>query len=51
MPLTRERGLRAGFFRYMTKPIVVGEFIEALELAQDYAGKDESGARKELLLS
>ncbi|MES2017680.1 MAG: PAS domain S-box protein [Pseudomonadota bacterium] len=28
-----ERGLEAGFFRYLTKPIRVGEFMEALDKA------------------
>jgi CheY-like chemotaxis protein len=26
----RQRGLKAGFFRYLTKPVKVDEFIEAL---------------------
>lgn len=33
MPLSIEKGLEAGFFRYLTKPINVNEFMEALELA------------------
>jgi len=33
MPLDIERGLKAGFFRYITKPIKVNEFIEALDVA------------------
>jgi len=28
-----EKGLNAGFFRYLTKPIKVNEFMEALDLA------------------
>lgn len=28
-----EKGLEAGFFRYMTKPIKVGELMEALDQA------------------
>jgi PAS domain S-box-containing protein len=39
MPLDIERGLKAGFFRYITKPIKVSEFMEALHLALDLAGK------------
>jgi len=38
MPLDIERGLRAGFFRYLTKPIKVTEFIEALDLALERTG-------------
>jgi CheY-like chemotaxis protein len=37
MPLDIERGLKAGFFRYITKPIKVDEFVEALEVALEYA--------------
>jgi CheY-like chemotaxis protein len=33
MPLDIERGLKAGFFRYITKPIKVNEFMEALDVA------------------
>ena len=31
MPLDVERGLKAGFFRYITKPIKVNEFMNALD--------------------
>jgi len=27
----RERGIQSGFFRYMTKPLKVDEFVMALE--------------------
>ncbi len=33
MPLDIERGLIAGFFRYLTKPIKVDQFMEALDQA------------------
>ena len=33
MPLDIEKGLNAGFFRYLTKPVKVNEFMEALDLA------------------
>ncbi len=33
MPHDIARGLRAGFFRYLTKPIRVNEFMETLDLA------------------
>jgi hypothetical protein len=37
MPRDIEKGFKAGFFRYITKPIVVNEFMEALNLALDFA--------------
>jgi PAS domain S-box-containing protein len=37
MPLDVERGMKAGFFRYITKPIRVNEFMEALDLALEFA--------------
>jgi CheY-like chemotaxis protein len=33
MPRDTEKGLEAGFFRYLTKPIKVNEFLEALDWA------------------
>ncbi|MDD2915194.1 MAG: PAS domain S-box protein [Gallionella sp.] len=33
MPLDIERGVKAGFFRYITKPIKVNELMEALDVA------------------
>ena len=39
MPLDIERGLKAGFFRYLTKPIKVNEFMEALDVALKFAGQ------------
>ena len=33
MPRDIEMGLEAGFFRYLTKPIKVGEFMDTLDLA------------------
>jgi CheY-like chemotaxis protein/anti-sigma regulatory factor (Ser/Thr protein kinase) len=32
-----ERGLEAGFFRYLTKPIKINEFLMALDEAMDYS--------------
>jgi CheY-like chemotaxis protein len=32
MPLNIESGLEAGFFLYLTKPIKVNEFIDALDV-------------------
>ena len=37
MPHDIEKGLRAGFFRYMTKPIKVNEFMETLDAAFEHA--------------
>ena len=37
IPHDIERGLEAGFFRYLTKPIKVNEFMEALDVALEYA--------------
>ncbi|MCR4309478.1 MAG: PAS domain S-box protein [Deltaproteobacteria bacterium] len=39
MPLDVERGLKAGFFRYLTKPIKVTEFMEAMDMALEFAGQ------------
>jgi PAS domain S-box-containing protein len=39
MPLDVERGLKAGFFRYITKPIKVNELMEALDVAMEFSGK------------
>src|SRR5450631_163929 len=37
-----EKGLKAGFFRYLSKPIKVNEFMETLEVALEFAalGRD-----------
>jgi len=37
MPRDIEKGMEAGFFRYLTKPIKVGEFMEALDVAFKFA--------------
>jgi PAS domain S-box-containing protein len=39
MPRDIERGLKAGFFRYLTKPIKVSEFMETLNVALAFAEK------------
>ncbi len=39
MPRDIEKGLEAGFFRYLTKPIKVNEFMEALDVALEFAGQ------------
>jgi len=37
MPRDIERGLEAGFFRYLTKPIKVSEFMETLDATLNFA--------------
>ena len=40
MPLDIKKGLEAGFFRYLTKPIKINDFINALDLALEFAEKN-----------
>jgi PAS domain S-box-containing protein len=42
MPRNIEKGLQAGFFRYLTKPIKVNEFMETLEAALAMAAIEAS---------
>ena len=37
MPRDIEKGLQAGFFRYLTKPIRVHEFMQTLDVALEFA--------------
>ncbi len=37
MPHDIKKGLQVGFLRYITKPIDINEFMEALDMALDYA--------------
>jgi DNA-binding response OmpR family regulator/anti-sigma regulatory factor (Ser/Thr protein kinase) len=39
MPSDIKKGLEAGFFRYLPKPIKIGEFMETLDLALAFARK------------
>ena len=39
LPLDIERGLQAGLFLYITKPIKVKEFMEAVNMALEFAEK------------
>lgn len=39
VPRDIEKGLEAGFFRYLTKPIKVNEFMDALDVALHYAAE------------
>jgi len=47
MPRDIEKGLAAGFFRYLTKPIKVTEFMEALDLGLILAAAARAAANKE----
>ena len=42
MPRDIKRGLELGFFRYITKPIKVKEFMDTLNLALEYAVEKNS---------
>ena len=44
MPLDIERGMKAGFFGYLTKPIKVNEFMDALDMALEFAETGLGGA-------
>jgi CheY-like chemotaxis protein/anti-sigma regulatory factor (Ser/Thr protein kinase) len=37
-----EKGLEMGFFRYLTKPIIVKEFMDTLNMALDYAERGQA---------
>ena len=39
MPSDIKKGLEAGFFHYLTKPIKINEFMDTLDLALEFAGK------------
>jgi len=43
IPYDIERGLEAGFFRYLTKPIKVNEFMVALDVALEHAVAQPAG--------
>ncbi|MDB5810716.1 MAG: Aerobic respiration control sensor protein ArcB [Betaproteobacteria bacterium] len=45
IPHDIEKGLEAGFFRYLTKPIKVNEFMETLDVALDHAANKTEAAR------
>ena len=48
MPYDIKKGLEAGFLRYLTKPIKVSEFMDALDLALEFAetGLDDTVIQK-----
>ncbi|PRC92171.1 PAS domain S-box protein [Solimicrobium silvestre] len=43
VPRDIEKGMEAGFFRYLTKPIKVDEFMEALNTAVSYTAENDVG--------
>jgi PAS domain S-box-containing protein len=45
MPRDIEKGLQAGFFRYLTKPIRVDEFMDTLNVALELSGPAAARAR------
>ena len=47
MPRDIEKGLEAGFFRYLTKPIKVNEFMETLDIALKFAKTESARAIEE----
>jgi PAS domain S-box-containing protein len=46
MPRDIDKGLAAGFFRYLTKPIRVGEFMDTLDLALKHAQQERDVAHR-----
>ncbi|WP_416352083.1 PAS domain S-box protein [Undibacterium sp. RTI2.1] len=46
IPRDIENGLKAGFFRYLTKPIKVNEFMDALDVALRYASEHGLGGKE-----
>jgi PAS domain S-box-containing protein len=50
IPSDIKRGLEAGFFRYLTKPIVVGEFMDALSVALEFSAAGAGNEAKEELV-
>jgi CheY-like chemotaxis protein len=47
MPRDIEKGLAAGFFRYLTKPIKVNEFMNTLDVALNFSKTQPDRAIKE----
>jgi PAS domain S-box-containing protein len=45
VPRDIEKGLEAGFFRYLTKPIKVLEFMDALDVALHYAAENRLASK------
>jgi CheY-like chemotaxis protein len=45
MPRDIEKGLQAGFFRYLTKPIKINEFMHTLDAALEFALQEAGHAK------
>jgi CheY-like chemotaxis protein len=45
MPRDIEKGLEAGFFGYLTKPIKVNEFMQTLDGALEFVRQEASSAK------
>ena len=45
MPLNIESGLEEGFFRYLTKPVELSEFMNALGLALEFARRQSAKSK------
>jgi PAS domain S-box-containing protein len=50
MPHDIKKGLEAGFFRYLTKPIKVGDFMDALDKALEIAEKEQENEKDPVTL-
>ncbi len=50
VPRDIEKGMEAGFFRYLTKPIKVAEFMAALDVVLLHAAGNDSGAEAEAIV-
>ena len=46
IPRDIEKGLEAGFFRYLTKPIKVSEFMDTLDVALKFATRNSNATRE-----
>jgi CheY-like chemotaxis protein len=47
IPRDIAKGLAAGFFRYLTKPIKINEFMDALDLAMAFAKSESPGTSEQ----
>jgi CheY-like chemotaxis protein len=50
VPRDIEKGLEAGFFRYLTKPIKVLEFMDALDVALHHAAENRLAGKSETVV-
>jgi PAS domain S-box-containing protein len=50
VPRDIEKGIEAGFFRYLTKPIKIVEFMEALDVALHFAAQHGLGEEQETVV-